>query len=157
MCLARELACQAELHHGVSTVNAVRHAHSARALIEAAGGFVEAATLCRVKKSILQACCVAGSGKYLAIDVVDDLERAVGQRIYTDALRREPGTQVDLEDLIEEAAAMTEVAAEAQGLVRRCARDGKFDAKERQAMRRTASKVRDQVAGFLTVADGVAA
>jgi len=73
------------------------------------------------------------------------------------AFNVQDGSQVDLEDLIDEAAAMTEVAAEAQGLARRCARDGKLDGKERQAMRRSAAKVRDQVAGFLTVAEGVAA
>lgn len=138
-------------------MNAVRHADLARELILACGGFEAAALFCRLKKTQLQRCCDARSGRFLPIDVVNDLELACKRRIYTDALRDAADREPQLEDLVTEAQEMTEVSAEAQFVSRTTTADRRLNAREKRQLRRVASRVRAQATDFCNAVDQVTA
>lgn len=112
-------------------VNARLHAMLARQLIEACGGLEESETVSRLKRSRLSECQTPGSGAYLPIDVVADLEAYCGRPIYSQAL-------VDARPAVEAAAGIMQEACEATEetgallrVVRQAVADGHLTPRER--------------------------
>ncbi len=100
-------------------MNSLRHAWLARRLIEMCGGVRAAAEACRLNKSRLSECQAPGSGVYLPIDVVADLEAYCGEPVYSRELVAARPSRPDGAAPAEEACALTEASAEVQALVRR--------------------------------------
>ena len=113
----------------------VRHAMLARELIAACGGLVEAAEVCRLKRSRLSDCQnadLAGRGRYLPIDVIAQLEAYCGRPIYSASVAAARPARADVHTLLTEACQVTEEAAALQRLCRRAEERGPLSLHERR-------------------------
>lgn len=95
------------------------HALLARELIAACGGLDEAAGACRLKKSRLSECQVPGSGAFLPIDAVCELEAYCGRPLVSQAMVDARPAAAEPGPLADEACGTAEDASDLQRLVRR--------------------------------------
>jgi hypothetical protein len=96
----------------------MQHAWLARSLIRACGGLEPAAAACRLERSRLSQCQTPGSGAFLTVDVLVDLETFCGEPLYSRAIVEAHPAAVRRRDLLEEACETSELAAQVQRRVR---------------------------------------
>jgi len=93
-------------------------AYLTRELIKACGGLEEASSHCGLSTAQLSRCQTPGSGQYLNIRAVAELEHYCGQPVITAVLAQENAAPVSDKSLITEACEAAEAAANMQRVVR---------------------------------------
>lgn len=124
-------------------MNAKRHAHLARLLIEACGGLKVAAGLCRVRMSMLSKYCDENSGCFMPADVIADLE-AGADPLYSRALTDACAGPKSVQDLLSEIFKTQEAAAFLQIVGRAALEDGVISPEERRAIEGVLSALEHQ-------------
>lgn len=117
-------------------MNRLTHAHLARRLIDACGGGVVAAKICRVGNSQLSDYCQPHGEGFMPADVIADLETFCGEPIYSQALfENRPGAE-DLKALVTEACEAAEAGTELQREIRLAAENGVLTPAEKARLAR---------------------
>ena len=115
-------------------MNAREHARLARSLIAACGGLEEASRACRVSRSVLSTYQQPTASATMPADVVCDLEAYCGAPIYSRALAARFDERTAGGDLRASACALTEEAADLQGLARSSLAAGRLSPRELDAL-----------------------
>lgn len=115
-------------------MNRRMHARLARRLVEACGGLMEAAEVCRIGKSQLGECQNPYGEQFMPADVIVDLEAHCGQAIYSRALFEARPEAIEARDLLDEASEATEAVAVLQRHVRLATKSGVLTPAERDRL-----------------------
>lgn len=115
-------------------MNTRQHALLARQLIAMCGGLEEAARICRLRRSRLAEFQDPGSGAFMPVDVVADLEAYGGDPIYSRALVADRPSAVSSAGAVQEACETAEDASGLQRVIRQAFQDGRITAREHQAI-----------------------
>lgn len=136
-------------------MNRLVHARLARMLIDACGGGLAAAAVCRVGNSQLSDYCQPHGEGFMPADVIADLEAYCGQPLYSRAIAEaQPGAEA-LRALIDEACEATEAATALQKAVRQAAAAGAgLTLAQRQALGRIFEVARNELAHVGVLIDG---
>ena len=126
-------------------MNPRQHALLARTLIERCGGLEEAAKACRVGKSVLSQSQTAGSGCFMAADVIADLEAYCGEPIYSRALVENRPCASMSADVMREACDVVEASADLLREVRAAEADGSITELEDARIRRRIDAAEEQL------------
>ena len=105
-------------------MNERQHALLARELIQLCGGLDESTANCRLSRSHLHRCTQPGSGCYLPMDAVDDLQTYCGKTPYTDAVSAAQPSRAEVESLREEACEVVEGASDLERTIRLATKNG---------------------------------
>ena len=136
------------------SMNERQHAHLAKVLIQACGGFDEAIDACRVGRTQLYQYADPASGHFMPADVMADLEAYCGRPVYSRTLTRfRPAAEVAA-NAVAEACDVGQAGMRVQELVRRLAGDGELSENDKRQIEGVIAQAEAEIQELRAAVDG---